>query len=171
MSNITTYVGATGVGLTSVISRIARKRLDEGKTVLTICDEYVDKVNHRNSTLVNHPDVPAVLAAYAIIKNSMKPDVVCIDCLRLSDLDIREICSLASKGVEFHIGQRAARRSGEEVSPHITSVISNVYRFSDQVFVLERTQGIDQEQYVLATPTKSRDGHANSIVFRINEYD
>ena len=116
MSNITTYVGATGVGLTSVISRIARKSLDEGKTVLTIC-------------------------------------------------------SLISKGVEFHIGHRAARRSGEEVPPYITSVISNACRFSDQVFVLGRTQGIDQEQYVLATPTKSRAGHANSIVFRINEYD
>ena len=113
MSNITTYVGATGVGLTSVISRITRKSLDEGKTVLTIC-------------------------------------------------------SLVSKGVEFHIGQRAARRS---VPPYITSVISNACRFSDQVFVLGRTQGIDQEQYVLATPTKSRVGHANSIVFRINEYD
>ena len=70
MSNITTYVGSTGVGLTYVISRITRKRLDGGKTVLTIC-------------------------------------------------------SLVSKGVEFHIVQRAAGRSGEEVSPYITSVISN----------------------------------------------
>ena len=169
MSNITTYVGSTGVGLTSVLSQITRKRLDEGKTVLTICDEYVDKVNHRNLTLVNHPDASAVLAAYTTIKNSMKPDVVCIDCLRLSDLDVREIRSLASKGVEFHIGQ-AARRSGDD--PYITSLVSNACRFSDQVFVLGRTQGIDQEQYVLATPTKSRAGHANSIVFRIiNEYD
>lgn len=169
MSNITTYVGATGVGLTSVISRITRKRLDEGKTVLTICDEYVARFDHRNSTLVNNPDVPAVLAAYTTIKNSMKPDVVCIDCLRLSDLDMREICSLASKGVEFHIGQRTARRSGDD--PYITTLTSNACRFSDQVFVLGRTRGIDQEQYVLATATKSRAGHANSIVFRINEYD
>lgn len=47
MSNITTYVGATGVGLTSVISRITRKSLEEGKTVLTICDEHVARINSK----------------------------------------------------------------------------------------------------------------------------
>lgn len=171
MSNINTYVGTTGVGLTSVLSRITRKHLDEGKTVLTICDEPVAKVNHRNLTLVNHQDLSAVLAAYSIIKNSMKPDVVCIDGLRISELDVREILSLASTGIEFHIGQRAARRYGGELIPHITSMISNVYRISDQVFVLERAHGIASEQYVLATPIKSRAGHTNSIVFKNNEND
>lgn len=171
MSNITTYVGATGVGLTAVISRITRKRLEEGKTVLTICDEHVARVDNRNLTLVYHPYVSAVLSAYTTIKNSMMPDVVCIDGLRISELDIQEIRLLASKGVEFHIGQRAARRSGEELTPYITSMISNVSRISAQVFVLELVQGIDSEQYALATPTKSRTGHANSIVFKINEND
>lgn len=171
MSNITTYIGSTGVGLTSVISRITRKSLEEGKTVLTICDEHVARINSKNLTLVNHPDVSAVLAAYTIIKNSLKPDVVCIDCLCISELDIQEIRSLAAKGVEFHIGQRAARRSGEELNPFITSLVSNVCRISDQVFVLDRAQGFDSEQYALATPTKSRTGHANSIVFKIGNYD
>lgn len=166
-SNITTYIGSTGVGLTSVISQITRKCLDEGKTVLTICDEHVVKVDHRNLTLVNLPDVTAVLVAYTIIKN--KPDVVCIDGLRISELDIREIHSLASKGVEFHIGQRAARRSGEELTPYVR--FPNLCRISDQVFVLARAQGIDTEQYVVATPTKSRAGYANSIVFKIGNYD
>lgn len=168
-SNITTYIGSTGVGLTSVISQITRKCLEEGKTVLTICDEHVARINSKNLTLVNHPDVSAVLAAYTIIKNSLKPDVVCIDCLRISELDMREILSLASKGVEFHNGQRAARRSGEELTPYVR--FPNLCRFSDQVFVLDRAQGIDTEQYVVATPTKSRAGYANSIVFKIGNYD
>lgn len=54
---------------------------------------------------------------------------------------------------------------------NITSMISNLCRFSDQVFVLERAQGIDSEQYALARPTKSRTGHTNSIVFKIGNYD
>lgn len=169
MSNITTYVGATGVGLTSVISRIVRKSLEEGKTVLTICDEHVARVDNRNLTLVYHPDVSAVLAAYTIIKNSLKPDVVCIDGLRISELDMREIHSLSSKGVEFHIVQRVARRSGEELTPYAR--FPNLCRISDQVFVLARAQGIDSEQYVVATPTKSRTGNTNSIVFKIGNYD
>lgn len=169
MSNITTYIGSTGVGLTSVISQITRKRLDEDKTVLTICDEHVARINSKNLTLVNHPDVSAVLAAYTVIKNSLKSDVVCIDCLRISELDIQEIRSLAAKGVEFHIGQRAARHSGEELTPYVR--FPNLCRISDQVFVLARAQGIDSEQYVVATPTKSRTEHANSIVFKIGNYD
>lgn len=170
MSNITTYIGSTGGCVSRVLSTITRKRLDGCKNVLMISDDRIGDYIHVsfNLTCVNHPDLLSVLDSYRIINNSVLPDVVCIDSISITANELREIERLSNLGVEFHIGQRASRRSPEETTPKVSMI--PVCTVSKQMYIIERAYDIDHSiQYALAIPTKNRPGNTDKpIVFKID---
>ena len=170
MSSITTYIGHTGNGMTSVLRKIARKGLYEEKSVLVITPNNFEPIisDSGDLTVVNtNGDIQRVVLAYEITHNGELPDVLVIDGVFLDSENIRDIISLSRRGTNIHIGYRARRDS----STVVTALTLNLAINSDQVYTIQRAAGFDSGRYVLATVSKSCSGEKCPVIFRIDEND